>query len=305
MNFAGVVLTDWDGGLRYGPPESVINAGVDVAMQPGNHEEFISRLKEAVLAGRVSGSRIDDAVERILRLKFKTGVFNEPLFSTSQVERVGQESSRLVARQAVRESLVLLKNDNTALPLSPDEKIHVAGEHGNNSGLQSGGWSIHWQGQTENYAGATTILSGIEAVSGNVTYSPTECPDDQEIDTAVVVVGEQPYAEHLGDTDQLWLREEHQQLIAGCRRVASELIVILISGRPLQITRQLEQADAFIAAWLPGSEGGGVADFLFSRDGFQPTGRLPHPWPKEVSDLPLEIGDPRALFPYGFGLQSF
>jgi beta-glucosidase len=305
LGFEGVVLTDWDGGLRYGPPETVINAGVDMAMQPGSHQEFIEKLESAILEKRVSMDRINDAVRRILRLKIKTGVFKRPYFAHDGQPAVGTSERRSVARQAVRESLVLLKSENSVLPLAENQTVYVVGEHADNAGLQSGGWSIHWQGQTESYRGATTILNGIKAMSDKVIHEPSQCDERSRGQTVVAVVGEQPYAEHLGDTDELWLPTAQKELLETCRLLANKLIVILISGRPLEVNREIELSDAFIAAWLPGSEGAGIADLLFAKDGFKPVGKLPHPWPKDLADLPLEIGDERALFPYGFGLQDF
>ena len=305
LAFDGMVVTDWDGGLRFGPAHTVINAGVDMAMQPGNHEEFISDLRSSVLDGTVPIDRIDDAVRRILRLKFRLGLFSDPFARSEFSESVGSAGHRAVARQAVRESLVLLKSENGVLPLQPSDRIAVVGAHGDNSGLQSGGWSIHWQGQTESYLGATTILDGIRAVAPDVEFAESGCYEGMEADTAVVVVGEQPYAEFKGDTDQLFLSEEHRGLIHGCKALGKRLVVILISGRVLAIESELELSDAFIAAWLPGSEGGGVADFLFAIDGFKPKGKSPYAWPVSVADLPLTKYDERALFKFGYGLEEY
>lgn len=303
MGFEGVIMTDWDGGQRYGPAHTVINSGVDLAMQPGNHEAFISDLKSSVKDGTVTMSRIDDAVDRILKMKLKLGAFKSPFWNLNEEIEIGSPSHRLVARQAVRDSMVLLKNNNNALPLDRNKKIVVVGEHGNNSGLQSGGWSIHWQGQNENYAGATTIFEAIKKVSTTSAFQVEQCSEQTDADIAVVVVGEQPYAEFKGDTDQLWLSKEPKALISSCQQFVERVVVILISGRVLEVTSSLNESDAFIAAWLPGSEGGGVADFLFGIDGYKPKGRLPHVWPKKAGDIPLEIGDKRALFPYGYGLS--
>lgn len=305
LDYQGVVLTDWNGGLRFGEPHTVINAGIDIAMQPGNHEEFITKLKASVVDGTVKMQRIDDAVRRILQLKFKLGLFTDPFAKTEFTALIGVSEHRAVARQAVRESLVLLKSDNDVLPLDPSGAIAVVGEHGNNSGLQSGGWSIHWQGQTESYRGATTILGGIQAVASDVEYAPTGCYEGMPAQTAVVVVGEQPYAEFKGDTDDLFLSDAHKQLVRDCKTLGKNVVVILVSGRVLAISPELELSDAFIAAWLPGSEGAGVADFLFGAEGFKPVGKSPYAWPRKVGDLPLTMYDDRALFPFGYGLQEY
>jgi beta-glucosidase len=305
LGFAGVVMTDWNGGQRFGPAHTVINAGIDIAMQPGNHTLFMADLKSSVNDGTVPMSRIDDAVRRILLLKFKLGLFADPFAKTEFASGVGSPEHRAVARQAVRESMVLLKSENDALPLDPAAKIAVVGPHGNNSGLQSGGWTIRWQGQTHSYHGATTIYEAISAVGSDVEYAENGCYEGIQASTAVVVVGEQPYAEGAGDTDQLWLSDEHQRMITDCRTRVENLVVVLISGRVLEIKRELNLSDAFVAAWLPGSEATGVADFLFAIDGFKPTGRSPYAWPASAADFPLSQYDERALFPYGFGLSDY
>jgi beta-glucosidase len=305
LGFDGVVLTDWNGGLRFGAAHTVINAGIDMAMQPGNHEEFMADLKSSVLDHTVDISRIDDAVRRILRMKFKLGLFVDPFAKKEFSAMVGSARHRAVARQAVRESMVLLKSENGVLPLDPNGSIAVVGAHGNNSGLQSGGWSIHWQGQKENYRGSTTILEGIRAVAADVEYAEKGCYEGMAAETAVVVVGEDPYAEFKGDSDQLFLRDEHKKLIHDCKSLGKQVAVILISGRVLAIEPELNISDAFIAAWLPGSEGAGVADFLFAVDGFKPKGKSPYAWPVNVGDLPLTKYDERALFKFGFGLEAY
>ncbi|MEP5764293.1 MAG: glycoside hydrolase family 3 N-terminal domain-containing protein [Halieaceae bacterium] len=305
LGFEGLVVSDWNGGLRFGPAHSVINAGVDIAMQPGNHEEFMRDLKASILDQTVATSRIDDAVTRILRLKFELGLFADPFAKQEFAASVGAGEHRAVARQAVRESLVLLKSDKQVLPLDPAAKIAVVGSHANNSGLQSGGWTIRWQGQTHNYRGATTILEGIRAVAPGVEHAERGCYPGMSAETAVLVVGEQPYAEGKGDTDQLAISDAHRQLIRGCKQLGKKLVVILISGRVLAIKPELDASDAFIAAWLPGSEGAGVADFLFAVDGFKPVGKSPYAWPADLADLPLAQDDERALLPYGYGLEAY
>lgn len=262
-------------------------------------------LKSSVLDQTVDIERIDDAVRRILRLKFKLGLFEDPFARKEFSAMIGSERHRTVARQAVRESLVLLKSENSVLPLDPNGRIAVVGAHGDNSGLQSGGWSIHWQGQKESYLGATTILDGIRSVAPGVEYAEKGCYGGMAAETAVVVVGEEPYAEFKGDSDQLFLSDEHGKLIRDCKDLGKQVVVILISGRVLAIEPELDISDAFIAAWLPGSEGAGVADFLFAVDGFKPRGKSPYAWPVDVADLPLTMYDERALFKFGFGLETY
>lgn len=305
LGFEGVVVSDWNGGIRFGDPHTVINAGVDIAMQPGNHDEFMAKLRASVLDNTVPMSRIDDAVRRILTMKFNLGLFVDPFAKQEFAESIGSPAHRAVARQAVRESLVLLKSENAALPLDPDEPVAVVGSHANNSGLQSGGWSIHWQGQTENYRGATTIFDGIKAQGSHVEYAEHGCYEGMTASKAVVVVGENPYAEGVGDSDELWLSDAHKKLISGCKNLDKQVIVILISGRVLAIKEDLDNSDAFIAAWLPGSEGTGVADFLFATDGFKPKGKSPYSWPVTVADIPLAANAEHALFKFGYGLQGY
>ena len=305
LGFEGVVVSDWDGGLRFGDPHTVINAGVDIAMQPGNHDEFMAKLKASVLDQTVPMNRIDDAVRRILTMKFNLGLFVDPFAKKEFAASVGSPAHRTVARQAVRESLVLLKSDNGALPLSTSESIAVVGSHGNNSGLQSGGWSVRWQGQTESYRGATTIFDGIKALGKQVEYAEHGCYQGMPASKAIVVVGENPYAEGVGDSDELWLSDTHKKLITGCKNLDKKVIVILISGRVLAIKEDLDKSDAFIAAWLPGSEGAGVADFLFATDGFKPTGKSPYSWPAKVADIPLAPNADHALFKFGYGLEDY
>ncbi len=305
LGFDGVVVSDWDGGLRFGDPHTVINAGVDIAMQPGNHEKFMASLKRSVNDQTIPMSRIDDAVRRILRLKFKLGLFADPFAKREFADTVGSAEHRMVGRQAVRESLVLLKSENGALPLSPSDKIAVVGRHGNNSGLQSGGWTIRWQGQSHSYAGATTIYDAIKAVGSGVEYAEDGCYAEMAADKAVVVVGEAPYAESLGDTDDLSLSDEHKSLISGCKDLGKRVIVLLISGRVLAVAEELDKSDAFIAAWLPGSEGAGVADFLFAIDGFKPKGKSPYSWPANLTDFPLAQYAEHALFQFGYGLEDY
>ena len=187
----------------------------------------------------------------------------------------------------------------------PTESIAVVGEHGNNSGLQSGGWSIQWQGQAESYRGATTIFDGMNAIGSNVEYAEQGCYPGMAADKAVVVVGENPYAEGFGDTENLRLTKAHKNLISGCKNLNKQVIVMLISGRVLLIKDELADSDAFVAAWLPGSEGAGVADFLFATDGFKPVGQSPYAWPVNYADIPLAQDAEHALFTFGYGLQDY
>ena len=315
MNFDGIVVSDWKGYARFGEND-IVNAGVDVVMAvDGNLDNFQKGVKLGVEIGAVKMSRIDDAVKRILRQKFRLDLFNKPFADTTLVRKVGSIRHRNKARQAVRESLVLLKNKNKVLPIDPKtKKIIVVGEHANNSGLQSGGWTVNWQGTSENYKGATTILEGIkQKAKGEVIYDKDGSQNHEDADLAIIVVGETPYAEFFGDighesnTRKLTLTAEHQNYINKYTKKGIETIVVLISGRPLVVTQQINKSNAFVAAWLPGSEGHGIAEVLFVEHNFK--GKLPHSWPKFVKDFSGKYGPNfwdnsiKPLYSFGYGLE--
>jgi beta-glucosidase len=315
LGFDGIVVTDWKGYSKFGEND-VINAGVDMVMAvDGDLDMFQQGLKKGIESGYVSQERVDDAVRRILRQKYRLGLFEHPFPDADLIAEIGSPSHRDKAKQAVRESLVLLKNKNKALPIDKTaKKIVVVGEHANNAGLQSGGWTIAWQGVNESYKGATTILDGIKAIAkGEVIYD--EYGEENHSDAAViiVVVGETPYAEFFGDIGngtgkyQLTLSEAHQKYITKYADKGPKVIVVLISGRPLVVTSQIEQSDAFIAAWLPGSEGNGIAEVLFGDFNFK--GKLPHSWPYTVEDFEGKFGPNfwdasiTPMFKFGYGLS--
>lgn len=315
MGFDGIVLTDWKGYSRFGNNE-IINAGVDMVMAvDGDLDFFQDGLKKGVESGEVPIARVDDAVRRILRQKFMLGLFENPFPDSTLIAEIGNESHRNTARQAVRESLVLLKNNNDALPLDKAaKKIVVVGEHANNTGLQSGGWTINWQGTGKSYDDATTILQGIQRLaSGTVIFDEHAEGGHTDADVVIVVVGETPYAEFMGDINgeegayQLTLTEEHQRYVDAYADKGAVVVVVLISGRPLVTTKQINQADAFVAAWLPGSEGDGIAEVLFGDYNF--SGKLPHSWPASIQDFEGLYGpnfwddEAKPLFKFGFGLK--
>ena len=315
MKFDGIVVSDWKGYTKFGR-NNIINAGVDMIMAvDGDLDYFQSNLKKAVDSSYVSEVRINDAVKRILRQKFRLDLFKKPFPDSTLVSKIGSKAHRDIAKQAVRESLVLLKNANNALPLSKEtKKIVVVGEHANSSGLQSGGWTINWQGTSENYKGATTILDGIKKLSkGNVVYDKDAKGNYFDADVAVIIVGETPYAEFFGDighesnTRKLTLTKEHQKYIKTYSEKGIKTIVVLISGRPLVVTKQIKKSDAFVAAWLPGSEGDGIAEVLFGDFNF--SGKLPHSWPNAVNDFKGKYGPNfwdksiKPLYPFGYGLK--
>ena len=314
LKFEGIVVSDWKAYSRFGGND-IVNAGIDVVMAvDGDLTMFQEGVCKGVINGDIPHQRIDDAVRRILRQKFRLGLFEQPFPDASVLSSIGIASHREVARQAVRESLVLLKNKNSVLPLRKTARIAVVGEFADNTGLQSGGWTVNWQGTTENYTGATTVLEGIRKKSSTeVFYDENGDANLPDVDVAVVVVGEHPYAEFFGDIGhpeskcQLTLTDAQRKYIDKYTASGIKTVVVLISGRPLVVTKQIEQADAFVAAWLPGSEGDGIAEVLFGEYDFR--GRLPHSWPKSEEDYRGKYGPNfwdeslKPLFPFGFGLD--
>uniref|UniRef100_A0A7N2R399 Beta-glucosidase n=1 Tax=Quercus lobata TaxID=97700 RepID=A0A7N2R399_QUELO len=325
LKFRGFIISDWQGIDKItSPPHSnytysiqaSILAGVDMVMGPYNVTEFVDDLTNLINKNFIPLSRIDDAVRRILRVKFSMGLFENPLADNSLADMLGAQEHREIAREAVRKSLVLLKNGKSAytgpiLPLPKKApKILVAGTNADNLGYQCGGWTIEWQGLSgNNLTSGTTILKAIKDTvdpSTQVVYN--ENPDTAFITSndyayAIVVVGEQPYAETNGDNLKLTLPAPGPDTI---KNVCSHIkcVVVVVSGRPLVIEPYLESMDALVAAWLPGTEGQGVADVLFGDYGF--TGKLARTWFKRVDQLPMNVGDAHydPLFPFGFGLTT-
>jgi beta-glucosidase len=311
LGFDGFVVSDWAAidqipGDYSSDIEYAINAGVDMVMVPVNYEYFISELKILVKSGYVPMSRIDDAVRRILRIKIRMGLFEKPFSDRTLTPAVGSDAHREVARECVRQSLVLLKNQNNILPLKKNvSRIHVAGKNADNIGNQCGGWTISWQGMSGAITSGTTILQSIQqsvSSGSQVTYS-INGSGAAGADVGVIVVGEMPYAEGVGDNSHLTLSTEDMNTIATMKAAGIPLVVILIAGRPMIINDALGDASAFVVAWLPGTEGTGVADVLFGDYNF--TGKLPHTWPRSILQVPINVGDSNydPLFPYGFGLS--
>jgi beta-glucosidase len=312
LGFTGFVVTDWAGidqldgaaGFTQAEVVSAINAGVDMVMVPTDYKAFINYLRSAVNAGQIPMSRIDDAVSRILTKKFELGLFEHPLSDRSYTAGVGSQAHRDLARQAVRESQVLLKNAGNVLPLAKTGKYFVAGKSADNIGNQSGGWTISWQGASGNITPGTTILQGIRQVApgATVTYSADGSGIDSSYTAAIAVVGETPYAEGRGDrTGSMSLDSTDLGTIARLRAAGVPVIVVLVSGRPLDIAAEVGNWSALLAAWLPGTEGAGVADVLFGA--YNPTGKLPVTWMNSVSQQPINDGDGKTgLYAYGYGL---
>ncbi len=311
LGFAGLVISDWQAidqlpGDYRSDVKSAINAGIDMNMVPWHYVTFIDTLTSLVDDGEVPMERIDDAVARILAVKFELGLFEKPYTDRSLTALVGAPEHRAVARDAVRQSLVLLKNEHNLLPLPKNSRrIHVAGKSSDNLGYQCGGWTITWTGGSGDITEGTTILEAIRNTVSNeteVTYSLTG-DGAAGADVGIVAVGETPYAEYTGDATDLSLPRGDIAAINAVREAGVPVVVILVSGRPMIIEPELENWDALIAAWLPGTEAQGIADVLFGD--YDPTGKLSYTWPRAIEQLPINVGDNEKdpLFEYGFGLS--
>jgi beta-glucosidase len=316
LGFEGFTVSDW-GGIDQITPNyydavvTAINAGIDMNMVPYDHNRFINTLTKAVESGDVPMDRIDDAVRRILTVKFKLGLFERPTSDSALLDVVGSDEHRAVAREAVAKSLVLLKNDDGVLPLSKETPlINVAGVAADDIGVQSGGWTIEWQGRTGDITPGTTILEAIQnTVSEDTTVAYNKHGRfDTPAEVCIAVVGEEPYAEGLGDTDNLTLPVGDKRMLKRLPDQCENITVILLSGRPLVVTDVIQESDAFVAAWLPGTEGQGVADVLFGDVPF--TGNLSFTWPRTNDQLPFDFdqlpteGCAAPLFPFGYGLTT-
>jgi beta-glucosidase len=313
LGFSGFVVSDWNGidqidgqpGFTAAEVRTAVNAGIDMVMVPYEWRTFISTLRTEVQAGRVPMSRIDDANRRILTKKFELGLFERPLTDRSWTPTVGNAAHRTLARQAVRESQVLLKNRFGVLPLPKTApKYFVAGRNADNIGHQSGGWTISWQGGSGAVTPGTTILAGIRAAVSpgtTVTYNADGVGIDGTYKAAIAVVGETPYAEGAGDRPgSMSLDATDLATLSRLRASGVPVVVVLVSGRPLDVAAELGGWDALVAAWLPGTEGRGVADVLFGD--YDPTGKLPMTWMQSASQQPINAGDGKVpLFPLGAG----
>ncbi|MFF4041975.1 glycoside hydrolase family 3 N-terminal domain-containing protein [Streptomyces sp. NPDC001816] len=311
MGFDGFVISDWNAidqlpGDYASHVRTSVDAGLDMMMVPYTYKDFTGTLVDEVKAGRISERRIDDAVSRILTQKFRLGLFEHPYADTSGAAAIGSPEHRAVARRAAAESQVLLKNAGGLLPLKKSEKVYVAGSNADDIGNQSGGWTLTWQGSSGNITPGTTVLQGMREAGGNVTYSKDASAPTDGYDAGVVVVGETPYAEGVGDVGN-----GHSLQLSAADRAAVDKVcaamkcaVLIVSGRPQLIGDRLAGIDALVASWLPGTEGEGVADVLYGRLPF--TGQLPVTWPRSESQLPINVGDASydPQFPYGWGLTT-
>ncbi|HNR24523.1 MAG TPA: glycoside hydrolase family 3 N-terminal domain-containing protein [Candidatus Bipolaricaulis anaerobius] len=307
LGFRGFLVSDWGGidqlpGDYHAQVVASLNAGLDMIMVPYDYRRFVETALQAVRAGDVPLARVDDAVRRILNAKFALGLFEHPLPQWNLLAEVGCREHRVLAREAVRRSLCLLK-DARALPLPKDVPfVLVAGEAADDLGIQCGGWTIEWQGKKGPIVPGTTIRAGIEDVldPARVAFDPNgRFEGVGRAPVGIVVLGEEPHAEGFGDKPDLALTEEEIALVRSVRAVVDQLVLVVVAGRPYVLGEAYGLADAVVAAWLPGSEGAGVADVLFGDAPFE--GRLPFPWPRSSTYFTRPEAEP-PLFPPGFGL---
>jgi beta-glucosidase len=318
MNFGGFIVGDWNGhgqipGCTATDCPASMKAGLDMYMAPDSWKALYGSTLKAAQDGTLPMARLNDAVARILRVKLRTGLFEAGKPSSrlyaGKLDELGAPASRAIARQAVRESLVLLKNEGAVLPLKLGQRLLIAGDGADSFMKQSGGWTLTWQGtglKREDFPGATTIGQALVGAAGpgNAAIS-TDGTFTTKPDVAVVVFGEDPYAEFQGDIPDLAFRDKANSLalLKQFRAAGIRTVTVFLSGRPLWVNPYLNQSDAFVAAWLPGSEGGGVADVLFGKADFK--GKLSFSWPKRADQFSLNVGDAGydPLFAYGYGLS--
>ena len=315
LGFTGLVVTDWMAINQldtdyYACVTKSVNAGIDMVMVPYDFRQFVSTLLQAARSGDVPSARIDDAARRILSVKHAFGLFNQPISDQSALESMGSGEHREVAREAVRKSLVLLKNEGDLLPLPKDlSGLFIAGQSADDIGLQCGGWSISWQGEAGPTTTGSTILDGIRAVACpavSIEYAPAgDFDNETRAEYGLVVLHEAPYAEGFGDRADLSLSADEVALLRRARDHCEKLIVVLLAGRPRIISEQLPMIDALVMAWLPGTEASAVADVLFGDYPF--VGKLPYSWPRSMKQIPLaalraSAEDPE--FRYGYGLKT-
>lgn len=314
LGFKGFVVSDYEavhqlsGQDLYHQLADSVNAGMDMFMEPEHWKETIDNIKLAVENGDIPEERINDAVRRILKVKFEMNLFENPTGNKQlAATKLGEEKNREIAKEAVRQSLVLLKNENNILPFDKSAKIFVSGPAADNIGVQCGGWTKTWQGgMGPNWVSGSTILDGFKKVAeANGGTIITDPKDIKSADIAVVVIGEKPYAEGQGDEKDLDLysgkaHPGNREALEQVKGAGIPVVVIMVSGRPRIVTEEIVNWDAFVAAWLPGSEGDAVADVLYGDYEFG--GKLPFAWPASIDNMPIREDDDSNLFPFGFGL---
>ena len=320
LGFGGFVITDYNGCFQAGVSgvsaslRACLDAGADMFMifggntgapQPFGTTSVLSYIRQLVQDNIVPMARLDDAVRRILAVKCEMGLFDTTgVIDTAATARVGSAAHRMVARQAVQKSMVVLKNTNNVLPLSKTATVALAGNSAQNTGNQCGGWTITWQGATGDIIpGATSVRTGMETAAGaaRIVYS-ADGANRTGATVAVVVIGETPYSEGMGDRTDLTIPSAQAQVVTALKAAGLPTVVVLIAGRPMILDPILQSADAIVMAWLPGSEGAGVADILYGD--VKPSGKLPMTWPRAMAQIPINMSDATydPLYPYGHGL---
>ena len=315
LGFNGFIISDWKGvdQVNSDYKEAIkqsINAGVDMVMVPDRYKDFIGLTIELVNENQIPISRINDAVSRILKQKLLLGIFEKPYAeeSSTEIDLFGSQEHRDIARQAVRESMVLLDAKNNVLPLKQDgQTIGLAGVLADDLGAQCGGWTIAWQGGNGDITEGTSILEGFNKITNTSEVIFNQNGDfDKDIDVAVVVIGEKtPYSEGGGDRSSLNIDNQDIALLKKMKSQNIPTVALLISGRPMILGEALINSDAMIAAWYPGTEGDGIAEILFGN--YQPTGKLTNTWPNDMRQIPINFGDEsyNPLYPYKHGLTQF
>lgn len=307
LGFKGFLVSDWGAVDQisedyYKDIIISINAGMDMVMLPGDYDKFMNNMTSAVNNGEIKLSRIDDAVSRILNAKKSIGLFENAIPNKDLIKSVGSKEHREVARRAVRQSLVLLKNDNQVLPLKNPKSILIVGRAADDIGMQAGGWTIEWQGDHGDTTPGTSILDAFkkEFKDSSIIYDPMATKKlSQKAEVGVVVIGEQPYAEGVGDRERLLVSPEDLKRVASAKKNSKKVVVIIIAGRPLIIENIVKSVDGVVMAWLPGTEGEGITDVLSGKNNF--SGKLPIAWPKTMEQI--ETKDTSSpLFILGFGL---
>ena len=312
LAFTGFVVSDWGGVDQVIPSDysaslaQAINAGIDMVMVPTDYVRFITTMTSLVQAGTIKQDRIDDAVTRILRVKFEMGLFEKPMPAAGKESEVGSDADRAIARTAVAESAVLLKTSPNVLPIAASgKKVLLAGQGADDIGIQAGGWTITWQGSAGQITSGTTLQGALKAKLGdNLTYDRNAAfPAGTKADIGIVVVAERPYAEGVGDSSTLALPNEDVALLAKMRPLVNKLVVVVISGRPM-VLGDVASADAVVEAWLPGTEATGLADVLLGDKPF--VGTTPYTWPKTAGDAPRvgKLACDGAVYPVGYGLDA-
>jgi beta-glucosidase len=312
LAFTGFVVSDWGGVDQVVPGdyrasvEKAINAGIDMVMVPTDHVRFITTMKALAQAGTIKQDRIDDAVSRILRVKFELGLFEKPMPAAGKAAEVGSDAARAIARTAVAQSAVLLKTSPGILPIAASgKKVLLAGQGADDIGIQSGGWTITWQGSTGEITPGTTLQAALGATLGdNLAFERDgRFPAGTKADIGIVVVAERPYAEGVGDSATLELPAVDVAVVAKMRPLVDTLVVVIVSGRPV-VLDDVAAADAVVAAWLPGTEAAGLADILLGDKPF--VGTTPYTWPRTPEDAPRfgKSACDGAVYPVGYGLDA-